>query len=91
MNISIQNRPDYVSRFYSGHLDGKRFSVHVTDDRRSNDPDSQWNPGSLTIQWIGEPGDTDAVRRWLHDNAYLAPPDGLAIMVKASEWNREDR
>jgi hypothetical protein len=90
MNITIDNRPNYVSRFYSGEVDGKRFQVHVVDDRALFDPNSQWNPGSITIQWTGTPGDTNAVKRWLHDNAYLAAPEGLVLMVKASEWNRED-
>lgn len=90
MNITIDNRPNFVSRLYVGQVDGKRFMLHVVDDRIINDPDSKWNPGSLTIQWLGEQGDTDAVRRWLHENAYLAAPEGLVLMVKASEWNRED-
>ena len=90
MNITIDNRPNYVSRFYAGQLEGKRFMVHIVDDRIISDPNSKWNPGSLTIEWYGEKGDTDAVRRWLHDNAYLAAPEGLVLMVKASEWNRED-
>lgn len=90
MNITIDNRPNYVSRFYAGQLDGKRFMVHIVDDRVISDPNSRWNPGSLTIEWYGEKGDTNAVKRWLHDNAYLAAPEGLVLMVKASDWNRED-
>lgn len=96
MNITIDNRPNYVSRFYAGQLDGQRFMVHVVDDRISSDPDSKWNPGSITIQWINEPGEyntphnTSAVYKWLQENAYLAAPEGLVLMVKASEWNRED-
>lgn len=91
MNISVDSRPNYVSRFYSGEVDGKRFQVHVVDDRALFDRDSRWNPGSITIQWTGTPGDTEAVRRWLMDNAYLSAPEGLVLMVKASNWNREDR
>lgn len=91
MNITIDNRPNYVSRFYSGAVDGKRFIVHVVDDRASNDPDSKWNPGSIEIVWANIPGDTDAVRRWLMEHAYLSAPEGLVLMTKASQWNREDR
>lgn len=91
MNITIDHRPNFVSRLYVGQVDGKRFMLHVVDDRIINDPDSKWNPGSLTIQWLGERGDADAVLRWLHENAYLSAPEGLVLMVKASNWNREDR